>query len=86
MLTPLRWAVQDQSRTVRNGFAFKVHRTVASLLQEQHCNQRAAKYAAMLPLAGADPNKPNQQARACTPMVDRSLFSSLQPASSFVPC
>ena len=29
--------------------------------QGQHSNQKAAKFAAMLALAGADPNKQNQQ-------------------------
>ncbi|KAK9813540.1 hypothetical protein WJX73_005871 [Symbiochloris irregularis] len=58
----LSLTMQDQSRGVRNSFAYKVHRTVAAISQEQHCNQKAAKFAAMLPLAGADPNQQNQQA------------------------
>lgn len=58
--------MQDQSRTVRNSFAYKVHRTMYAFEQGQHSNQKAAKYAAMLALAGADPNMQNQQVTCCT--------------------
>ena len=53
--------MQDQSRTVRNSFGYKVHRAVVAFEAGMGSNQKAAKFAAMLPLAGADPNTQNQQ-------------------------
>ena len=46
---------------MRNGFAYKVHRAIVAFDLGQGSNQKAAKFAAMLALAGADPNVQNQQ-------------------------
>lgn len=47
---------------VRAGFGAKVRRTVLLLNGTPGGVQRAAKYAAMLPLAGMDPNEANRSA------------------------
>ena len=45
---------------VRAGFGAKVRKTVLLLNAAPGMVQRASKYAAMLPLAGMDPNEPNR--------------------------
>lgn len=55
--------LQDPARFVRSMFGQKVHRTV-TVFDKCKTNQKAAKYAAMLPLAAVDPNSANQQVRS----------------------
>lgn len=57
----LALSMQDPARFVRSMFGQKVHRTV-TVFDKCKTNQKAAKYAAMLPLAAVDPNSANQQA------------------------
>ena len=49
---------------VRAGFGLKVRKTVLLLNSTPGMVQRASKYAAMLPLAGMDPNEPNRSVLA----------------------
>ncbi|KAK9811630.1 hypothetical protein WJX72_007291 [[Myrmecia] bisecta] len=52
--------IQDQLMEVRHAFALKVRKTMMHFHRENN-GQRAAKYAAILPLAGMDPAEQNRQ-------------------------
>ena len=67
----LLWMEQDQLMEVRGAFGAKL-RTLVLLMNKQQ-PQRASKYAAMLPLAGMDPNEANRSA-----LLQLSAFVSLQ--------
>jgi hypothetical protein len=51
---------QDPLMEVRAAFSAKVRRLIMLLNRGPHHAQRASKYAAMLPLAGMDPNECNR--------------------------
>lgn len=53
---------QDQYMEVRQTFGSKVHKTLLTLYNQPGSHNKAAKYVAMLSLAGMDPATANQQA------------------------
>ena len=54
--------LQDPIMEVRQQFAQKVHRMVQDLQKDASGGHRAAKWAAMLPLAAMDPTEANCKA------------------------
>ena len=64
---------------VRAGFGAKLRKSVLLLNAQQGTVQRASKYAAMLPLAGMDPNEPNRCLDLLwpSPLVARHLWSCM---------
>ncbi|KAK9822311.1 hypothetical protein WJX74_006163 [Apatococcus lobatus] len=58
----LALTMQDQYMEVRQTFSSKVQRTMLTLYTQPATHHKAAKYVAMLSLAGMDPAEANQQA------------------------